>query len=92
MEREELRVLCQTLWELVKRTVGKKEVYYTDKYIIQVDWVDEVLRVYSNSEKIVGYNSEWGVLNWFATDEDYDNLWLVISNHDDMYGFDWKTR
>lgn len=92
MAMRDKRTLCSTLWLLVKSHQGKGEHYYDEKYLLQADKVDEVLRIFKNGVKIVGYNSEWGVLNWFGDEKDFDQLWDVISKHDEMYGFEWHLR
>lgn len=85
------QVLCSTLWLLVKRQ-GKGEHYYDEKYTLKVDKEEEILTIFNNKHKIVGYNSERGVLNWFGNENDFDQLWRLVLNHDEAFGFEWYLR
>lgn len=86
------QILCSTLWLLVKRHQGKGEYYYDEKYTLKVDKVDEILTVFNDKHKIIGYNSERGVLNWFGDENDFNQLWRVVLKHDETFGFEWYMR
>jgi hypothetical protein len=92
LDEREIKCLVKTLWHLGMRNRGKGEYYHSLRYTLFCDrWEDnlEVTRNGKDKKKIIGYNPERGVLNWYGDEQDFNRLWNLILTHDEKWGIDW---
>jgi hypothetical protein len=91
IRQEEIQCLARVLWYLGMRNRGQGEYYYGINYTLCCDRWEDNLVVTRNldGKKIIGYNPERSVINWYGEDNDFRGLWNVINNHDEKRGVDW---